>query len=236
MEITYSDGETEVRVGDLVEPNIPGVDLDTPWIVTRIDTEGDNTADGPVVDLTSTNVADVHDRRWQRVTYLTFVRRADVEDDIVDATVEGEPVDENGEWTHDGTLETVDATTLTGRPLRVFRESLGLSRRDVEQGTGYAGSVIWRAEQDGKVVTDEQRETIWRFLLAYRVEHPQGKVGTSKNPRPTNEQAISAVAERRKIALEAIRELASAEVDRAHKTKSKSAQWVTIMKIVQDAL
>lgn len=59
--------------------------------------------------------------------------------------------------------------------IRAFRERLGLSRRDVEISTGLSSSVVWRAEQVGRKVTDEERTKIWSFLVDYEGEHPEGK-------------------------------------------------------------
>lgn len=63
---------------------------------------------------------------------------------------------------------------------REFRERLGLSRREVQEGTALAGSVIWRAEQDGKTVTPEQRTAIWDYLVNFEGEFPSGKPVTVK--------------------------------------------------------
>lgn len=48
--------------------------------------------------------------------------------------------------------------------IRTLRESLGLSRKQVQDATGLGASVVWRAEQEGKVVED--RIKIWDMLTA----------------------------------------------------------------------
>ena len=49
--------------------------------------------------------------------------------------------------------------------LRAFREHLGLSRADVEDHTGLASSVVWRAEQPTRQVKPEQFTKIYNFLI-----------------------------------------------------------------------
>lgn len=48
--------------------------------------------------------------------------------------------------------------------IREKRESLKLSRADVEKATGLSGSVVWRAEQDGKTIDGEALAKIANFL------------------------------------------------------------------------
>lgn len=62
--------------------------------------------------------------------------------------------------------ETTASTTrqFTPAQLRDERESLGLSRHDVEDHTGLASSVVWRAEQSTRKITDEQYALIAEFF------------------------------------------------------------------------
>lgn len=80
-------------------------------------------------------------------------------------------MNENTDLTQDTeTQSAVNAEPDLVEPLyvriRTLRESLGLSRKQVQDGTGLGASVVWRAEQEGKKVDEKLLVKIWDFLIA----------------------------------------------------------------------
>ncbi|OFW55829.1 MAG: hypothetical protein A2Y75_05280 [Candidatus Solincola sediminis] len=73
------------------------------------------------------------------------------------------PETQSIEINEEKTMNENDQVT-TALELRAFREALGLSRADVEDHTGLASSVVWRAEQPTRKVTPEQFAKILGFL------------------------------------------------------------------------
>ncbi len=85
----------------------------------------------------------------------------DIDTDVdVDTDVEAEPVDD---IVPEDDTTTVDYN-LSPTAIRSFREGLSVSRALVSKETGLSGSVVWRAEQEGKSVSDDQRTMIIDFL------------------------------------------------------------------------
>lgn len=85
----------------------------------------------------------------------------DIDTDVdVDTDVEAEPVDD---IVPEDDTTTVDYN-LSPTAIRSFREGLSVSRALISKETGLSGSVVWRAEQEGKSVSDDQRTMIIDFL------------------------------------------------------------------------
>lgn len=64
-----------------------------------------------------------------------------------------------------------------------LRTQLGLSRKQVQDGTGLGASVVWRAEQEGKKVDEKLLVKIWDFLIA--VDGDAIKVEKTRKSRNT---------------------------------------------------
>lgn len=106
----------------------------------------------------------------------------DVDTDVdtdADVDTEAESIDN---VVPEGDTTTIDYN-LSPSAIRSFREGLSVSRALVSKETGLSGSVVWRAEQEGKTVSDDQRTLIIDFLT--RIDR-DGKPQTTSTriPRP----------------------------------------------------
>lgn len=135
----------------------------------------------------------------------------------------------------ESTTETVapaakaDRNIWTPGKIRSVREGLNLSRADISKLTGFGGSVVWRAEQDGKTPLTDHQHAVIVHVLTYVDENGRpdslGKRGTRGRRSSTQEPTVrtaqhaekaSADLERTRAALlEANRQLATLRSDNA---------------------
>jgi len=141
----------ELETGDVVLVTLTSESFTA--LVVNVDTEGDKASpEEPIYDL---DPLDGSARRWARRDRLNFIRRA-TEDELAD--------------------NRNRKRTPTWSLIRDARIQRGLSRKDVQDLTGLGASVIWRAEQEGKDVGDENVTKILDALT-----NAQPKVRTSKS-------------------------------------------------------
>jgi transcriptional regulator with XRE-family HTH domain len=147
-----------LEVNDIVKPFIPGLNEDTEFQIAAIDLEGKNGM--VVVDLLPVSDPDGSiGRRWQYAERVAFVRHGS----------EGEAT----------TPEPKPKDKYRSINFRDARETLGLSRREVQEGAGVTGSALWRIEQSNGG-TDAQRDQVWNFLVQYGVDNPNSKPKAAK--------------------------------------------------------
>lgn len=126
--------------------------------------------------------------------------------------------------------------------LRMFRESLGLSRRMVEVGTGLSGSVVWRAEQPNRKITPEQFMAIYTFLRSYKENAveidkpatPKRQKSTDSNLQDQLDKAENKITQYTCL-VEDIRAALTAEIDAATKAKrSTKALREIVLRLEQE--
>lgn len=201
--------EQQIEIGDIIKSNIMCVPVDEDEWQI-INIQANGPEGTPIVDIARDG-----DVRWQEVSKIEFIRKGE--------TVEAPVATEN----------------ITALGIRVVRDSLGLSRRDVERGTGLAGSVVWRAEQDGKTVTDEQRRAIWNFLTAFKIANPTGKskpVAKKQSVKKTSDGVAAVLAKQELERLQEVIEAAIAELDKQITEAKKLKRPVAPLKAVHDIL
>lgn len=146
---------------------------------------------------------------------------------------------------HTDDLKLVTCESCTALEIRHIRESLNLSRRDVEQGTGLSGSAVWRAEQPGRSVYDlTVRTKIFDFLHAVdggaiTVEKKKKKQ-TKKSSQISDETAKLEAALTAKVAqgehavhkLQEVRNAVVTAIEVAQATKRSSKDLKAILELI----
>lgn len=138
-------------------------------------------------------------------------------------------------------FRTTESGHTPAYDIYMLRTRLGLSRKQVQDGTGLGASVVWRAEQVGKEIDDVKRGMIIDFLM--KVDAGDIKIEKTRKSRkaetPTGE-ALQATAEmaQRVMELHAVIDEALAElqtqVGEARKAKRSTTGLLLVIDILKD--
>jgi transcriptional regulator with XRE-family HTH domain len=129
--------------------------------------------------------------------------------------------------------------------IRSLRESLGLSRKDVQDATGLGASVVWRAEQEGKDVGDALITKIWDYLNACQ-KSGHVKVRKTRKETSTETAAVVMITEVEKVRdewmaktwelrgiIDTALELAQAKRAQAQDAKRSTKSWDELIDVLE---
>jgi len=234
---------SEIKIHDIVKTTITGCDIHEWMVIGLGDKDGQS-----VVDLAA---AGDQDHRWQYLDRVEFVGHGDpIVWGIPTAPTmcAKHPAFEIDYCPGCGTVPDLSAPVdepavePLWQRIRSLRESKGLSRRDVQVDTGLSASVIWRAEQPGKDVGDENVTKIWDFLNG-----AQAKTTRRRPAETTTGEALQEIAlanqvrdewmaktwELRGVIDEALAEL-DRQIDESYKLKRPLAPLRAVRKIIAE--